>query len=135
VRTPALSPNAQRHLERARRNYALFGKLQAETEYPEWAAIVLFYTALKLIDAFLVQSGLTVPKDHAQRRTDVRSSLRPLWAAYRDLEHLSRGARYDLVRPSQFTLQRVHDREFRSLALFLQRRGGSLEADPAEGHG
>jgi hypothetical protein len=102
-------------------------KLPSEGEYPEWAAVALFYTALKLVDALLVQSGLTPPVDHEQRRDDVRSRFPSIWPAYRELEQISRGARYDLVRPSPFSLHQLQDRQLRQIVAFVERRGITLQ--------
>jgi len=64
-------PSQTAHLNQARANEDLARELSARETSPthiSWAAVVLFYTALHLVDAYLAQRG-TNPATHAERDT------------------------------------------------------------------
>lgn len=126
---PELSADAERHLQKARENYALFQELLADGTL-DWAVTVLFYSAPQLVDAWFVEYGFGVPRDHQERRLWVRQHLRFLWdrgrTPYRDLEDASRDARYNLREFTPEQVQRLHDREFGHIEAQMRNRGVGL---------
>lgn len=72
-----------------------------EGQHPgfEWRITMFFYAAMHAVDAVLIEQRVR-PSDHDQRRQKVftdpafASSLAPLRSDYRELERLSRQARY-----------------------------------------
>jgi hypothetical protein len=91
------------HLAQARRNRDFAGQLLKD--YPndstalQWAVTAAFYCAVHCIEAHLAPYGATT-RSHEERR---RKMLDPrynipatVYAAYRQLERYSRGARYSL---------------------------------------
>jgi hypothetical protein len=95
------------HLTQARRNRDFAGQLLEN--YPndltalQWAVTVAFYCAVHCIEAHLAGFG-TPSRSHEERRRrmlDPRHNIPAnVYAAYRQLERYSRGARYSL---QQFT--------------------------------
>jgi hypothetical protein len=51
--SPPSKPAAIQHLEQARRNYAFYQELKHGAHY-DWQAIVLFYTAVHLVQSYFV---------------------------------------------------------------------------------
>src|SRR5690606_21992498 len=89
-------PEEEEHLAAARKNKVL-AQLILEQEDPSWAAVLAFYSALHLVDAYLARQDIH-PRSHEARQGCVArvSALRPLHHAYRKLETRSRWVRYDL---------------------------------------
>ena len=112
---PTLRPDAERHLRKARDNFALYEQLRGEGKL-DWAVTLLFYSALQLVDAWLVQNGHGTPPDHDRRRKLIMRYLSCIWdrrrTHYKDLEDASRDARYNLAVFSDAQVQNLHDREF-----------------------
>src|SRR5947199_884532 len=95
--TPGWKAAGSQHLGRARRNHRLYSKLADEGEYLEWAVIVLFHTALHLVQACLIglaTDAAQVPKNHSDRRYFISTRLNPIFRDYRFLEDISREMRY-----------------------------------------
>ncbi len=67
--------------------------------FPDWIITAQFYAALHLIDSYLATSGRVGvhPGTHHSRGRYIRSDtrLRAVYPDYRDLEELSRFARYE----------------------------------------
>ena len=88
---------ANSHLDQARKNFSLYQKLRDEGEYLDWSLTLLFYSALQLTQAYLIEtasSPLEVPAGHDQRRDAVMSRLPEIWPHYRRLDRASMTARY-----------------------------------------
>ena len=76
----------------------------AERDYrAAWAATALFYTALHYAQAALRQVGNRPPRDHAERKAQLRK-YPALDTAYETLKDLSQQCRYGAVKPSQARL-------------------------------
>lgn len=74
----------------------------------DWAATCLFYAAVHYVNAFLVKRGKPLPRKHhgessSPGRTDIvrdDPELQAIYPEYRDLEDVSRNARYLLSKIS-----------------------------------
>jgi len=89
-------PTTNEHISKAIHNSLFSNHLKSSTnEYSDWVVTVYFYTALHLIDAYLATLGKHPPSHHS-RDTHIQrvSGLREIYPDYRDLEDLSRDARY-----------------------------------------
>src|SRR4051794_26275740 len=97
---------AVEHYTQAQQNEGFYRHLGgAGSDFPDWAATALFYTALHEVSAALRAMNEPAVSDHAQRREQIRRCLSPdLNTHYDSLEGLSRSARYDAFRPSQARL-------------------------------
>ncbi len=64
--------------------------------YSDWEVATLFYSALHLVDAFVLKTGLPKPGDHFERNEIVRKnqSFQPIRKQYSSLYILSKSARY-----------------------------------------
>src|ERR1041385_2462328 len=98
---PPLSTEAVAHIEQARRFLNDYRRLM-DAEIYEWAITALFYTALHLVDAWLIHNGIDKPEDRGERHNLIRQPLGCIWSHqrpdYRVLEAASRNARYKMVR-------------------------------------
>lgn len=83
------------HKARALRNEALCAHLRstAPLAFPDWEVVSLFYAAVHLVEALLATRGVH-SNDHHERRRQVLRILPAAHGAYRQLEILSRDARY-----------------------------------------
>jgi hypothetical protein len=102
-------PGESVHQQQAVHNRNFFTEFRlAQSDYTDWAATVLFYTALHLVEAFLASRGEHSP-DHRQRDQNfVRfAELRPLYSPYRELKHHSQRARYYGARFDSVTLDKL----------------------------
>src|SRR5438034_628663 len=110
---PLSKPLAQTYEEQARRNFKLYRQLRDESAYLDWAVTLLFYTALHLINAVLIETGTAfdLPRDHMDRNVTVALKLRPIYEDYRLLHRLSRTARYqpEKPKPTPTLLQRYEN--------------------------
>src|SRR5438874_856762 len=91
--TPPLKPEALEHCSRARQNFRLYEELKGREEYLDWAITLLFYTALHLVQAYLVQiatSGFDIPHGHEDRMRTIRLRLIQVDRQYSHLESRSR---------------------------------------------
>ncbi len=90
------------HLEQARSNYRLYQRLKGEGDHLDWAATLLFYTALQLAQAYLVEvasDGFDYPRGHTDRESFIRRRIPEIFEPFRFLETRSRWARYHQDRP------------------------------------
>ena len=88
-------PSLREHLEKSKHNETLADLLATKNDYFDWAVTVLFYAALHYVDAVLSVSRLD-PLNHAQRHSAMgaNDTLRRIFPEYRNLETMSRNARY-----------------------------------------
>ena len=124
---------AIKHLARARQFHQAYLRLKNGRQDLDWAIIVLFYTALHLIQAYFVETAsnaFQIPRTHDDRRTRVGISLTPLFQHYRTLEDYSKDARYDpdYTPPTSEELQELEGLDFAPIATELRSRGISLHA-------
>ena len=86
-------------MAQARHNQTLASLIKTtQPGYCDWAAIVLFYSALHLVEAYLANMG-EHPEGHADRSRALEEHgiLHPIWADYRILKDYSEDARYRCV--------------------------------------
>lgn len=102
-------PSKDAHLKQACHNFSLFQSFD-KTQYPDWAATILFYTALHYVDAFLAIHDQN-PGSHVMRDRYIRTvnQLRPLYQSYCFMKNQSHNARY--APPTSFTPQDINDLE------------------------
>lgn len=88
-------PSLAAHLEKSKHNETLAEFLATKTQYFDWAVTILFYAAVHYVDAVLSVSRLD-PLSHEQRHSamGVNDTLRRIFPEYRNLETMSRNARY-----------------------------------------
>ena len=96
----------KQHLKKATYNENFFDDIK-ET-YPDWAITGLFYSALHLIDAVLINMGCSA-EDHKMRFQYVKfiKELKPLYADYRALYDCSINARYKMT--SDLNIESLND--------------------------
>jgi hypothetical protein len=129
--SPPSKPAAIKHLEQARQNYTVYQELKNGTHY-DWQAIVLFYTAMHLVQAYFVQeasTGFDIPKEHDRRASLVYQKLPPIGGDFEHLFKESMAARYYLDQPRP-TAERVRvcEAKFDKIAAHLKARGYALKA-------
>lgn len=109
------------HLNQTRRNYRLYGELQAN--YVDWAATVLFYTVVHFIEAWLLDHVQTSSGSHvgmANRLTRL-GIPHEVYDAYEYLRELSETARYRRWTSvlDHACLEAVHEHEYRLLCEYF----------------
>jgi hypothetical protein len=130
--SPPAKPLALEHLAKARRNYKVYLDLKQKGEHLDWAVVVLFYTALHLVQAYLVENAKTkfdIPEDHRARDPCIWRKLRPIYNQYNTLLSRSKTARYDpssaVTTPQE--LQECELQQFARIAAELSALGVKLE--------
>jgi len=90
-------PSRSEHLQAAHNNRILAEQLLLSPDGLPWAPVLGFYSALHMLDAYLAILDMH-PTSHVSRRTMVQRNpmLQLILVDYRELEKLSREARYDL---------------------------------------
>ena len=93
-------PTCREHHQQADHNKCLFDSLPCRDSYRDWAVVLLHYTCLHLLDAFL-----DLKRQHPESHTDRRNRLRGLrprtrdlalcLTAYEEMGRLSHKARYE----------------------------------------
>jgi hypothetical protein len=103
------------HLRGAARNKALAVSLLSQNE-PDWAAVLAFYSALHLIDAYLAERNLRAG-DHARRGNFIATTadLKPIHSQYRRLELRSRWVRYELQSLTTDDVEALLTRDLRQI--------------------
>jgi len=93
-------PTPAEHQTKIKHNHGFVSFLDTNSHpFQDWVIIGLYYIAVHQVERYL---GTKLGKhcNNHQERTDWVSRLgdfRPIWGDYRELEHLSRKARYDTV--------------------------------------
>jgi hypothetical protein len=115
------SLNSPSHLQQAERFEAFLQTLQG-SQYSEWALVVMFYSALHYVEAYLTKTDRTY-RDHTTRRESMRRipETAAILPAYHRLYKASREARYD---GTPFRPQDVADHE----AFFREVKGAMRKA-------
>jgi hypothetical protein len=100
-------PSEQEHLVGAASNRALAQVLLEQAD-PSWAAVLAFYCALHLVNAYLTRMGISA-HSHRTRNTYIArmTDLIPIYENYRRLEWQSRWVRYDLGKLSSVEVSRL----------------------------
>lgn len=106
---------AQDHLEQANHNRAFYATIDG-AQFPDWAATVMFYTAVHMTQRlFCIHGGRG--GSHTRRNRTLREQYPRVWREYHKLYSYSRLARYRCMR------SRAEDVEF------LERRLRKVEAE------
>jgi hypothetical protein len=121
---------ARTYEEQARQIFKLYNQLRDEGVHLDWAVTLLFYTALHLINAVLIETGTAfdLPRDHLDRNIAIALKLRPIYEDHRLLYRLSRTARYhpERPKPTPALLQRYENEPFARIVADAQKHGASL---------
>jgi hypothetical protein len=118
-------PSRQDHLAFALQNEQLAPRVAAMGEYG-WGITVLFYAALHLVQAYLVDSAGKPPRNHAARETRITRSV-DLVAIHREYKYLkylkwaSERSRYDGKAFSESDFRSVEDGRYSRLASYMRR--------------
>jgi hypothetical protein len=121
---------AKAHLDQARKNLSLHRQLRKEGEHLDRSLTLVFYSALQLIQAYLIetaQSAFDVPSGHDQRRDAVMRKLPTIWKHYRRLDKVSQVARYqqDLYAdPTDQEIEHQFRTDFRPIVQEIESRLG-----------
>ena len=98
---------SNRHLNEAKANYTLFEKLRDQQHWG-WATVVLFYSALHLVEAYkCIHHPHLDFKGHSERNDYVFDNIRTINIGYRSLYSMSRSVRYDLFDCKEVHLKHV----------------------------
>ncbi|HEV8574210.1 MAG TPA: hypothetical protein VGR43_05820 [Dehalococcoidia bacterium] len=128
---PVSKPRALAHLEQAQHNHGLFQHLRADGRYPDWAVTALFYAALHLVEAYLVETstGFDGTRDHLQRDSQIGLKIPRVYRDYSYLQMRSQWARYrvDKPKPTPAELQRYETERFAPIVAELTRLGVELQ--------
>jgi hypothetical protein len=97
-----VNPQSSLHLDAAARNQTIASQLlyqvhlDIEPVPDDWAITVLFYSALHLVDAYLLEVHGTKPSNHTDRNRSVQTEqiLNIVSEEYASLYAMSRTARY-----------------------------------------
>jgi hypothetical protein len=115
-------PAADEHVQQAREFFRFYERLVDEGEELGWAVVVLFYTALHLVQAYAVRRGER-PTGHDERRGFIARKLPSLVDPYRRLETESQRARYRLRKPDAARLEDCYRHDFLPIVEELRSRG------------
>src|ERR1041384_1696553 len=95
-------PAALGHLAKARSSIPLYRQLKAEGDLLDWAVTALFYAAMHLIQAHLVElatTGFDIPHSHPAPALAVARQLPDIYLDYSFLYTRSKWARYHVDKP------------------------------------
>jgi hypothetical protein len=129
--TPPSKPAALQHLAQVRDNYRLYQELKSSGTHLDWAVTVLFYTVLRLVEAYLAETSPAVAhgyRTHAQRDVVVYQRIRSIYSEYDFLHTRSTWARYhvDKPKPTSELVQQYETQQFARIVGELRRLGISL---------
>jgi hypothetical protein len=129
--TPPSNPDALLHLAQARQNYQLYQELKRGGQHLDWAVTLLFYTALHLTEAYLVErasSAFDLPRGHEERSAAIRRALPQIHADYQFLRTRSTWARYHIhkPKPTPELLRQYETQPFARIVAELRRLGFRL---------
>lgn len=104
-------PKASEHKTKAAHNRQFLSGITV-ADYPEWAAVVAFYTAVHLVERVRAASDHGHSRDHDDRLTYVATVLGEIHTAYTILQNVSMLARYGARAAffSQFQAEDVQSR-------------------------
>ena len=106
-------PDIVTHQQQVEHNRQAIAYLQqAGDMYLDWVVIMLFYTALHLVDQVLYHNARFHPRNHYQRHAAIANepALVPIYGDYRELEHQSRRSRYECARFTPDEVERLSTR-------------------------
>jgi hypothetical protein len=113
-------PNLNEHLSTSRDNEALAERLVHMGEFG-WAVTCLFYSALHLVEAYLVSVNLT-SSNHRDRHTAMQRvpALQSVFRRYNHLKQQSENSRYQCQQFSRNAFVSVRDTDYRPLVSYLR---------------
>ena len=124
-------PSASEHIRQAERNERLYRELcqldTFEPEYTEWEVVILFYSALHHIEAYMDMREGRHSDNHSQRNRYIRETedFREIWPAYSYLYRFSINARYEAM---TFTAEEVRVLEANQFSQIRQHVRSLMEA-------
>ena len=128
-----IGTQARLHIQAAKGNYGRFERLALNPPDVGWALVLLFYSALHLVQAHALAKCPTispaspswrkVPEDHSERLKYISDHLGRLYADYSRLQDASQDVRYELWLPSADEVKSYHDREFAKISEHLHNAG------------
>ena len=122
VRSSEITLNLQDHLAKAQHNWRFLLRLDevSDSDIDDWRVVIVFYSALHLVDAYLHTRGANHGRSHGERNLVLRSVAerglisRTAWDAYVRLESRARAVRYTELAASRNELSSLV-RVFREL--------------------
>ncbi len=117
----SLNRKSQLHIDEAHANYQRYELLLAIPEHRGWACVLLFYSALHLVEAYKCVYHPDERIDgHEQRDAYIYDELFEIHAHYKAMYELSRNIRYKLRPVSVEDARRLHDDHFAQLRKFFR---------------
>ena len=91
-----MPPTLEWYKEESEQNRRFYELLQATwpDKFHNWKVNALFYSALHMINYWLVRQTGRAPRNHIERKRRVRGELPQVFKDYRDLYEMSMRARY-----------------------------------------
>jgi len=124
-------PAKEQHIECATFNESFAHKVHAlGPEYLGWAIVALFYSALHLVNAYIVLALNKHPRSHKKRSTLMSANpiLKQVYIDYSDLRACCDNSRYDAVKLTQTDF----DDSIQSLARIKDILNPKLSSPPAK---
>ena len=113
---------SNRHISESSTNYTRYENLKNSGEYG-WAVVLLFYSALHLVEAYkCIHHPSNKFSSHSQRDDYVFEKIRSINQYYYSLSSMSRSVRYDLYDCKPENLQYAHG-EYNVLWIEMQKLG------------
>ena len=123
-----ISPKSREHLQEAYENYCRYKKFLDDKENLNWAIVLLFYSAVHLVNAYAAtKDPYTRFTSHQDRDKYININIKSIYEIYRRLEVASRSARYDLARYDRNRTVRFHDETFNRIRIELKTLGFEWE--------
>lgn len=126
---PKLRPGkqARAHIAEAKSNYDRYSRFAANTDDTGWAIVVLFYSALHLVQAHAVTRCPAlrekIPNSHVDRNSYVSRHLGNIDLAYRNLRDASEDFRYKLRQPETWEPEQYRIVHYERIRTYLADRG------------
>lgn len=119
------SRRTQEHIDEARSNYRRYERMIQEPEDVSWSAVMLFYSALHLIQAYARHyTPGDIPGDHEDRADYASVNFPPDIAQnYIKLDRVSRQARYHLTKFTAPEVKSLHDSAYAKIRRYLREQG------------
>jgi hypothetical protein len=119
-------PTKREHLAAARRHLSAYRA--AAAAFPDWGAVMLFYSALHVMESLFAGAGVHCP-DHARREQHIKNHHKQVWSAYHRLQTESAKARY--LQGGAFSMnagmvrQELWRKKFREIRRYVRAQQGS----------
>lgn len=130
------NPQSLRHLQEAYINYQRYESFLDEPQNLHWAVVLLFYSAVHLVDAYIAGKHPDVKiAKHEDRDSYIANQMSAITREYAKLKSASRGARYTFAEYDRARSVRLADECFRPIRIFMREAGFWWEvpdANPTE---